>query len=192
MHSSTGRTTLLAVIFSLAASGVFGQSKDADSTAARLRKIEDRQAIEQLLMGDYPRALDASDWTAYAALFTKDGVLIMDGGKTKVQGPEAIKSYLASRQLSPIPADSPCPPAPGRRNAHVVNNLTLQLDGDTATGQAYWQTIGTRECKAVILGAGYSEDIYKREDGRWKFSQRAIFNQIPPPTKPAPASSSSR
>lgn len=63
--------------------GAFGQTKSADSAAMRLQKVEDRQAIEQLLMGDYPRALDSNDWAAYAALFAKDGTLIMNGGSTK-------------------------------------------------------------------------------------------------------------
>jgi hypothetical protein len=42
---------LCASILSLmVASAAFGQAKSAESVAARLQKIEDRQAIEQLLM----------------------------------------------------------------------------------------------------------------------------------------------
>ncbi len=74
--------------------GAFAQTKNADSAAARLQKVEDRQAIEQLLMGDYPRALDSNDWAAYAALFAKDGRLIMGGGATKLTGPMSIREVL--------------------------------------------------------------------------------------------------
>jgi hypothetical protein len=171
----------------------FGQTKSADSAAARVQRVEDRQAIEQLLMGDYPRALDGNNWAAYAAFFTRDGTLIMNGGSTKVTGPAAIQEYFSSR---PVPgaaaaASSPCPvPAGGHRSEHVVNNLTLQIQGDTATDQAYWQTIVTRDCKSVIAGAGHYEDVLKREDGRWKFFKRAIIDDIPPKTVPTSAGTS--
>jgi hypothetical protein len=75
----------------------------------------------------------------------------------------------------------------------VVNNLTLQVNGDTATDQAYWQTIVTRDCKSVVAGAGHYEDVLKREDGRWKFAKREIIDDIPPRTAPAtPATTSGR
>jgi 3-phenylpropionate/cinnamic acid dioxygenase small subunit len=171
-----------------------GSAFGADSAAARLQKIEDRQAIEQLLMGDYPRALDSGDWAAYAALFAKDGTLIMGGGSTKRTGPAAIQEYFSAR---PRPASaasaaaSACPVPPGGHSSeHVVNNLTLQINGDTATDQAYWQTIVTRDCKSVVAGAGHYEDVLKREDGHWKFFKREIIDDIPPRTAPAPATSS--
>jgi 3-phenylpropionate/cinnamic acid dioxygenase small subunit len=165
------------------------QTKSVDSAASRLQKVEDRQAIEQLLMGDYPRALDSNDWAAYAALFAKDGTLIMGGGATKLTGPTSIREYFSSRPTPGAAASavpSPCPvPAGGHRSEHVVTNLTLQINGDTAIDQAYWQTIVTRDCKSVVAGAGHYEDALKREDGRWKFSKREIIDDIPPRTTPA-------
>src|SRR5215472_3067715 len=59
-----------AMLNALIAGNAFAQAKGKDSLQARLRQVEDRQAIEQRLMGDYPRALDAFNWKAYAALFT--------------------------------------------------------------------------------------------------------------------------
>src|SRR5271170_3800496 len=93
----TSRLTAAAVLSLSLAGSAFAQTKDADSAAARLQKVEDRQAIEQLLMGDYPRALDSNDWPAYAALFAKDGTLIMGGGATRRTGPAAIQEYFNSR-----------------------------------------------------------------------------------------------
>jgi 3-phenylpropionate/cinnamic acid dioxygenase small subunit len=181
----TRRLATIGILSSALLSSALG----ADSAAARLQKVEDRQAIEQLLMGDYPRALDGNDWAAYASFFTKDGTLIMGGGATKVTGPAAIKEYFSSR---PTPgaaasaAPSPCPVPPGgHRSEHVVTNLTLQINGDTAIDQAYWQTIVTRDCKSVVAGAGHYEDVLRREDGRWKFSKREIIDDIPPKTIPS-------
>ncbi len=152
-----GRTGALAAVavLSLAPIGrVFGQTKRADSTAALLREVADRQAIEQLLMGDYPRALDSGDWAAYAALFAKDGTLIMNGGSVKRTGPAAIQEYFSELRIPALAnpgASSPCPaPAGAHRTMHVVNNLTLQINGDMATDQAYWETILTRDCKSVV------------------------------------------
>jgi hypothetical protein len=172
------------------AGSAFGQTK-GESAAARMQEIEDRQAIEQLLMGDYPRALDAADWAAYAALFTKDGTLIMNGGATKKTGPAAIKEFFDGLKLpasAVSEASSACPAAPGaHRFMHVVTDLTVQIDGDMATDQAYWETILTRDCKSVVAGAGHYEDVLKREDGHWRFFKREIFDDLPPRTVPAAA-----
>lgn len=187
-----GLAAVAVVVMSMgaAAGSAFGQAKSAD-TAARLQKIEDRQAIEQLLMGDYPRALDSNDWAAYAALFTKDGTLIMNG-TTKRTGHTAIQELFSTfpRLASTAEAASPCPaPAGAHRTMHVVSNLSLQIDGDTATDQAYWETIATRDCKSVVAGSGHYEDVLKREDGKWRFFERKIFDEFPPRTvtPPAPA-----
>jgi 3-phenylpropionate/cinnamic acid dioxygenase small subunit len=182
------RFTATAVLSLGMIGNAFGQTKSADSMAMRLQKVEDRQAIEQLLMGDYPRALDSNDWAAYAALFAKDGTLIMNGGSTKRTGPAAIQEFFSARPTPPgAPSASPClvPPG-GHRSEHVVTNLTLQINGDMATDQAYWQTIVTRDCKSVVAGAGHYEDVLKREDGHWKFFKREIVDDIPPRSTPAP------
>ena len=182
----------LAALGLAAVGSAFGQAKSTDSTAARLRAVEDRLAIEQLLMGDYPRALDANDWAAYSALFAKDGTLIMNGGSTKRTGPAAIQEFFSSLKLpAPATSEAACPaPAGPPRNMHVVNNLTLDIDGDTATDQAYWETISTRDCKSVVAGAGHYEDVLKRENGHWMFFKREIFDELPPRTAAAPAAPS--
>src|SRR5690349_20333615 len=72
----------------------FAQTKSAGSAAMRMQQIADRQAIEQLLMGDYPRALDSANWKAYGALFAQDGTLIMQGGAIKRTGPAAIEEFF--------------------------------------------------------------------------------------------------
>jgi 3-phenylpropionate/cinnamic acid dioxygenase small subunit len=173
------------------AGGASGQAKK-DDAAARMKAIEDRQAIEQLLMGDYPRALDSANWAAYGALFAKDGELVMQGGATKRTGPAAITEFFTKLpafggQAAPT-TPSACPVPQGTpRTMHVVTNLSLHIDGDTATDQAYWETIATRDCKSVVAGAGHYEDVLKREDGKWKFAKREIFDDLPPRTTPAPA-----
>lgn len=187
----TTKVAAAAMMSLLAACGAFGQEKK-DDAAARIKAIEDRQAIEQLLMGDYPRALDSANWAAYGALFAKDGELVMQGGATKRTGPAAITEFFTKLpafggQAAPT-TPSACPVPPGTpRTMHVVTNLSLHIDGDTATDQAYWETIATRDCKSVVAGAGHYEDVLRREDGKWKFAKREIFDDLPPRTTAAPA-----
>jgi hypothetical protein len=108
----------------------------------------------------------------------------------KRTGPAAIQEFFSARPTPGAAATatpSPCPVPPGgHRSEHVVTNLTLQLNGDMATDQAYWQTIVTRDCKSVVAGAGHYEDVLKREDGHWKFFKREIIDDIPPRSTPAP------
>jgi len=187
--------TLAAVAILTVATGAttgsaFAQSKGTSAT--QMQQIEDRQAIEQLLMGDYPRALDSANWKAYGALFAKDGTLIMQGGAIKRTGPAAIEEFFTKMPAfggqAAASTPSPCPvPAGTPRTMHVVTNLSVHIEGDMATDQAYWETIATRDCKSVVAGAGHYEDTLKREDGKWKFAARQIFDDLPPRTAPAKA-----
>lgn len=146
-----------------------------DDLAARIQRIEDRQAIEQLMVGDYPRALDSSDWKAYASFFANDGELIVNG--TSIKGPAAIEAYF--NRPRPARAGAPANPEP-RIGKHVVTNLTIQITGDRATAQGYWQTVMSRAGGTTIAGAGHYEDVLKKDNGTWKFLKRAIINDTPP------------
>src|SRR5689334_15307495 len=156
-------------------------AKDDDSLAARIQRIEDRQAIEQIMVGDYPRALDSSNWKVYASFFAAEGELIVNG--TSIKGRAAIEAYF--NRPRPARAGAPANPEP-RVGKHVVTNLTIQLQGDRATAQAYWQTVMSRASGTTIAGAGHYEDVLKKENGTWKFVKRAII-QEPAPTPPPAA-----
>jgi len=166
-----------------ASSSTAAPAKDDDSLAARIQRIEDRQAIEQLMVGDYPRALDSSNWKAYASYFTSDGELIVNGTSVK-GGPAAIEAYFNR----PRPARAGAPPAnpEPRVGKHVVTNLLIQITGDRATAQGYWQTVMSRASGTTIAGAGHYEDVLRKENGVWKFQKRAII------TEPAPAPPATR
>src|SRR3954465_9291345 len=63
--------------------------QQAPAPDGRLAAVAQRAAIDQLVAGDYPRALDARDWDAYVALFTDDGELQL--GAQPVKGRDGIK-----------------------------------------------------------------------------------------------------
>ena len=165
----------------LAASQAFA----ADTMEARLRAVEDRLAIQELMTGEYPRALDGRNWKAYADTFTADGELVTGGNVVK--GREAIEKNFSTPRPPPAPAPGqpPAPPrptpAPGQiTTMHVVTNLNFKIEGDRAVGGAYWETIGLRDGRSTVLGAGHYEDTLRKENGRWKFSRRVIANDLPP------------
>jgi hypothetical protein len=173
---------LLAWVALTALAGSTALAAKDDGLAARIQRIEDRQAIEQLMVGDYPRALDSSNWKVYASLFASDGELIVNG--TSIKGPAAIEAYFnRPRQAR---AGAPANPEP-RVGKHVVTNLKIDIAGDRATAQGYWQTVMSRASGTTIAGAGHYEDVLKKENGTWKFLKRAILNDTPPAPAAAPS-----
>ena len=151
----------------------------------RLQKLEDRAAIEQVIFGEYPRALDGRDWKAYAATFAREGVLVQGTQETK--GPAAIEEQFSRPRTPRAPAASAAPaagaaPAAAPREApiaskHVISNFKIiSLTSDRAETTAYWETVSTRSSGTVIAGAGHYNDVLIKEDGKWKFLRREIVN----------------
>jgi ketosteroid isomerase-like protein len=155
------RLTALALA-ALVAAGCQPAATDPDPSLARLL---DRQAIEQLLAGDYPHALDSRDFDAYAGLFTEDGELTLQGSTAK--GRAAIKTFVAG-----------LPPEP--RVMHPISNLSYEIEGDRATGGAYWQDIGLVNGAPGVLVAGRYEDTLRKIDGEWRIATRNIIIEFAP------------
>lgn len=128
----------------------------------RLAAVADRLAIDQLVAGDYPRALDARDWDAYVAYFTTDGELML--GTQAAKGADGIKGLLNGLPEEP-------------HVIHVITNLSYVVTGDTATGGAYWQDIGIGDSPHGVLAAGHYVDTLRKVNGAWKFAKREIVIQ---------------
>jgi ketosteroid isomerase-like protein len=140
----------------------------AQAPDPRVAAVMDRLAIDQLVAGDYPRALDARDWDAYVATFTDDGELVL--GENRSKGAAAMKAFLGGMPAEP-------------KVIHVISNLSYRIEGDTATGGAYWQDIGVGDTHGV-LAAGHYVDALRKVGGTWKFTKREIVVQAgeaPPP-----------
>jgi ketosteroid isomerase-like protein len=134
----------------------------------RVAAIADRIAIDQLVAGDYPRALDAHDWDAYVATYTEDGVMSLAGQEAK--GRAGIKTFLAA-----LPPDD---------INHVISNLSYEISGDKATGGAYWEDIGLVDGKPGVIVAGHYEDTLRKVGGEWKFASRSIVIDFAAPAAP--------
>ena len=157
----------------------FGYSPLArpEANDARLRSLEDREAIWRLLQ-EYRHQLDQRDFAAYARLFTDDGEWVGDLGSAK--GPAEIEALLA-RTLEVYPDDS-------TRTLHLVANPVIEVDGDRATASSLWCYL-TRDKSdnPVLFFVGRYQDELVRVEGEWRFRRRVAYRDMPyvelgPPT----------
>ena len=129
-------------------------------------RLVDQQAITQLIAGTYPNALDKGDFDGYAALYTEDGELTLQGNTVK--GRAAIKAFVAALPTEP-------------RVIHPITNLSYTIDGDTATGGAYWQDVGLVNGAPGVVIAGRYEDTLRKVSGQWQIAKRSIVIEFAPP-----------
>lgn len=143
---------------------------------ARLQRLEDREAIRQLLI-EYGQDLDKEDIESYSNLFASDGV--WEGGIGSARGPGEIRDML-EKVFARIP--------PGKygNSFHIMSSMVIEVDGDTATSWSRWTWFVEGENgKPVPQRAGHYEDILVKEEGRWKFKHRLTVTELPSATKDA-------
>ena len=98
---------------------------------------EDRALIEDL-QARYLFALDSFDMDTYVSTFTEDGVLDIIAYKAKGRA-EIRKKLEESRPVFDQSANTKVPPGPYRPTGrHNITNIVLKIDGDKASGRAYW------------------------------------------------------
>ena len=144
-------------------------SAQTGSAETRLRALEDKEQIAQLLI-DYGRHLDSRDLAAYAALFAADGEWI--GGFGKVAGRANIRAFM-EKSLGT---------GPNRGGSHhIMSNFVITVKGDTATAWSRWTFVAPGERGAAIAQAGRYDDTFVRENGVWKFKRCVASNDTAPP-----------
>ena len=135
---------------------------------------DDRAAIENL-QARYLFAVDWQDPEAYAATFTEDGEIVSAIATTK--GRAGIRAEVRKMRENDLALQTPGLFPFSRR--HVITNLVLHIDGDRATGRAYW--IGyindNPERAPEIESYGHYEDDIVKVNGEWLFARRQIFNE---------------
>lgn len=139
----------------------------ADDLQDRVRRLEDNLEIQQLFI-DYGHHLDAGDFEAYALLFAKEGEVLL-GPLGRAKGRDEIRA-LMKKTLSGAVGQS----------FHVISNPMIALSGDTATSEVMWTVVRRAEDGHPSLSMiGRHRDELVREDGRWRFSKRRGFVDIP-------------
>lgn len=119
----------------------------AEDLAARLRALEDREAVRSLIASYGPLA-DSGDAEGVAALWTEDGVYAV-GGMGEATGRQAIAALINGPVHRGLMAQG-C--------AHILGPVTIQLEGDTATASGH---------SLVVRCVDEMFEVYRVSANRW-------------------------
>jgi hypothetical protein len=161
--------TAAIVVLSFGLGNLTHQAEGADAAEARLRKLEDVEAIHTLLV-HYGRTLDKRDFKAYGSLFAQDGS--WKGGMGSATGPDAIAKMVAA-------GFDRMDPSLYQNSYHVMTSFDIEVNGDTSTAWSRWTwvVVGANG-KPQTERAGHYEDTLVRERDEWKFKSRQAFTEI--------------
>ena len=188
------RPLMMVGILALACAAGSGQVLAKESVEQRLQRLEDKAAITDLLERFFEYQ-ETQQNEKYAHLFSKDGEMILRLGRTS-GGPAGI---LAGMTRNPTPAQgggagaaagTPASSPPNRsatiggadaiRMRHVLSNVHIELQGDTATAQSRFTLLSVDDDNRTRLGgSGRYKDDLVRENGEWKIRKRVIFRDLP-------------
>ena len=132
-----------------------------DDAEARVRRIEDRFAIQDLVV-HYATLLDDAQWERLGELFTHDGVFGSPHSTTT--GRSAVIDNFRLKH------------APFTWTWHDPHAHSIEFDDDdhargTVIGYAELGNAETTICTSIR----YLDD-YRREDGRWRFARRTVLS----------------
>ncbi len=142
----------------------------ASSVTDGLQRLEDRAAIEELLV-EYGHDLDSRDFEAYANLFSAHGTF--SGRIGTFTGPAAIEAAVEK-------AFKRTPGSAVPVTFYLMTNFSIDVQADRATASSKWTFFRMVDGKPVPSLAGMYRDSLVREGGRWKFEQRVASRAQPP------------
>ena len=135
------------------------------------QEISDRLEISDLL-ARYARAVDTKDWTLWRTVFTEDAQLDYRSAGGPVGGREEVGTWL-EEALAPFPMTQ-----------HLITNVEVVIDGDTAHARALFfnpMTFPGHE-EPSSCGGSYDHDLVRTPEG-WRserlLEQNAWFLNAP-------------
>ena len=112
----------------------------------------------------YGSTLDDRDWAGLRTCFTDDAVTEYEG-LGEFAGYEAIEKVC---QAALVPLD---------RSHHMIGNVVVQVDGDTATAQCYLHAqhvkAGTPGGDLYVIAGRYTDTLARTPAG-WRFTRRRL------------------
>jgi 3-phenylpropionate/cinnamic acid dioxygenase small subunit len=128
----------------------------------RLRRLEDRQAVQELLVS-YARSCDDRDWPRYRSLFTPDAEIDYTAAYGRRGQRDDIADWI--EELMSAPAL--------QHTQHMLSNFEIALNGDCASGRAdylnpdVFARPGRRE---LLVNGGIYDFTAMRTDTGWRLS----------------------
>ncbi len=85
------------------------------------------------------------------------------------KGPAAIQAFMEKNiGVEPV------------RCNHLMTNMSIDVDGDSATAWSRWTLIDAdANDKPALIYSGHYDDVLTRQDGAWKFQTRIATVDIP-------------
>ncbi|GAA5099789.1 nuclear transport factor 2 family protein [Nocardia iowensis] len=125
-----------------------------------LQEISDRLEIEDLMVR-YSHAVDTRQWDLLDEIFTPDARIDYTALGGAAGGLAEIKLFLAT-VMPNFPAYQ-----------HLVGNLSIQIDGDTATARTMCDNpiLVPGEQNLMLCGVWYLDTLV-RVDDRWRIRER--------------------
>jgi len=114
----------------------------------------------------FARAMDHRDWSALDDIVREDATAELGTGE--LRGRAAIVALMRSFL-------DDCGPT-----QHLLGNVTIEVDGDTACSSCYVSDMhkGTGERAALTFSTlGEYHDRWRREDGAWRMIHRTKLNR---------------
>jgi hypothetical protein len=134
----------------------------------RIRAIEDRLEVYNLIAGHPPSADTGADYYA-EAVYTDDGVFDRGPGLTGASGNEALGALLKSDGHQAAIAGG---------LAHFTGLPYIELDGDTAAVTSYLQILTPNKSGAAVEvpnhGASRGYHIHRVVTNRWELVRTAV------------------
>ncbi len=136
---------------------------DNKTTEQKIQELVDREEIRELIQR-YAVLTAQGHGDLMAGLFTADGAMtvrIPGQADAEFLGRDALAyRFAATVRGKALP---------------MIHNFLISISGDTALGMCSLE-MRTADKDQSIIGSGYYEDRFRREDGRWKFSRRNVTN----------------
>jgi hypothetical protein len=132
----------------------------AKTLEQRVRELEDRERIKEL-RHLYCYYADQGRLGECADLFTRDDPVAEFEPLGTFRGWEAVRKFYTEVVPKMLPY-----------MLHFVHNHTIELRGDWASGQCYFEFKGTSASGEAWIGAGWYEDDLVRVGEGWKFKRR--------------------
>ena len=135
-------------------------------TDAIARQVADEVEIGKLLVR-LAQTADDSDLNDYVELFTEDGAWTGPSGETRV-GHTDIMAGAQERRDAGVQG-------PGTNTFHLVSNVNIQVNGDSATGKSYFHYYRDVHDVPQIRSMGVYRDEFRRTPQRWRMAKRVIL-----------------
>jgi len=141
-----------------------------DAIEARLRRVEDRQAIHDVIVR-YCRGVDRSDAALVLSAFHDDAIDNHFGPVLPFR--EAIGTLKAARSGSP----------PSKTTSmHNLCNVLIEVDGDIARCESYVTVIvriPQEQGRSIDwMHAGRYVDRFERRNGEWRIAHRTVVYDL--------------